>query len=242
MNLIIDAGNTRVKIYPTQDDKVGTPAVFSSSDDRFIQAHIKSKDFLHCIVSNVGSKSPLWYDVLSVAKGAFIELNGHTPIPVKSQYRTPETLGYDRIANVVGADFLFPGQNILAIDAGTALTYDLVSNSVYLGGAIAPGMQLRFDALHQHTSRLPSLKYMPDYEVPGKTTKDSILNGVVEGIVNEIKGTINTYKKEYSDLITVITGGDADIFAKMIKNGIFAEPYLLAKGLNRILNYNVEKT
>ncbi|HKK60785.1 MAG TPA: type III pantothenate kinase [Salinivirga sp.] len=242
MNLIIDAGNTRVKIYPAKNDKLEAPEIFSSSDDRLIQTHIKSLDFLHCIVSNVGITSPIWYDVLSAAKGGFIELKGHTPIPIKSQYRTPETLGYDRIANVVGADFLFPGQNILAIDAGTALTYDLVSNNNYLGGAIAPGMQLRFDALHQHTSRLPSLKYMQDYEVPGKTTKDSILNGVVEGIVNEIKGTINTYQKEYSDLITVITGGDADIFVKMIKNGIFAEPYLLAKGLNRILNYNVEKT
>ncbi len=242
MNLIVDAGNTRVKVFMVEEDKIIAPEVFASKDHSQINDFLASRDFTHCILSNVGDHSPSWSKVLSETNGIFIELNANTPVPISSRYKTPETLGYDRLANVVAADFLFPGGNILAIDAGTAITYDLISEGTFMGGAIAPGMQLRFGALDRYTSRLPRLEYSKEYDIPGKTTRDSILNGVIEGIANEIRGTINVYKKEYSDLLTVITGGDADIFAKMIKNGIFAEPYLLAKGLNRILNYNVEKT
>lgn len=242
MNLIIDAGNSRVKIYHTEGTDFTTTKIFASSDDKHIYDFLSKLKWENCILSNVGAYETDWINLLSEKSEIFLNLNSETPLPIKNLYETPETLGNDRLANAVGADYLYPGESVLAIDTGTAITYDLVVHHAYIGGAIAPGMQLRFDALHQHTKRLPLLDYYNDYEIPGKSTRDSILNGVIQGICNEIKGTINTYKEEYSGLIAVITGGDADIFAKMIKNGIFAEPYLLAKGLNRILNYNVEKT
>jgi type III pantothenate kinase len=116
-----------------------------------------------------------------------------------------------------------------------------VHKKLISGGAIAPGMQLRFKSLHSQTGNLPLLEPNTNFSVPGTTTIESILNGVIQGIKNEVEGTINSYQKEYSELITVITGGDMEFFAKIIKNGIFAEPKLIAKGLNNILNYNVEK-
>ncbi len=241
MNLIIDAGNTRIKIYRAMDNRIAEPLIFTYNSQDEIESFLVNEPFQNTILSNVGNPNLSFISFLSKKSNVFINLNELTAIPIKNAYKTKETLGYDRLASAIGAAGIFPNENILVIDAGTAITLDIVAANTYLGGAIAPGLQMRFDALHKFTKRLPGLSYENDYNIPGQTTKESILCGCIEGINNEILGTITTYRKEYSGLKTVITGGDADIFVKKIKNGIFAEPYLLAKGLNRILNYNVEK-
>jgi type III pantothenate kinase len=242
MNLIIDAGNTRVKFYEVRDNTISEPNIYNYSNKDDISNYILKTQFNSAIISSVGEFDKNWENIVSQKAILFIKLTNNTPIPIKNNYATPETLGYDRLAAAVGAAAIFTSKNILVIDLGTAITYDIVSKNIFLGGAIAPGMSLRFKSLHDHTSKLPLLEATTEYSTPGRTTNDSILNGVISGIKNEIEGTIKSYEKEYSELITVITGGDMDFFAKIIKNGIFAEPKLIAKGLNNILNYNVEKS
>lgn len=242
MNLILDSGNTRLKIYSVSDQKINDPAIFKYEEQDSIINYLTQKEVDNAIISNVSKSDQDWEEIIIAKTHTYIKFDQHTPIPIKNNYKTPDTLGYDRLAAAVGAAALYPNKNILIIDFGTAITYDLVINNSFEGGAIAPGMQLRFKSLNQHTSRLPLLVPKQNFGIPGKTTEESILNGVIQGIKNEIEGTINSYQKEYSELITVITGGDMEFFAKIIKNGIFAEPKLIAKGLNNILNYNVEKS
>ncbi len=241
MNLIIDAGNTRIKIYKASGNRLTAPLFFSYKAQDQVHEFLKHEAFDNTILANVSNPELSFISYLSEKSKLFINFNQSTPIPIKNAYKSKETLGYDRLASAIGASAMFPDENVLVIDAGTAITLDIVSENTYRGGAIAPGLQMRFDALHQFTKRLPGLTYDNNFNCPGQTTRESILCGCIEGIRNEVLGTIATYRKEYSGLKTVITGGDADIFVKMIKNGIFAEPNLLAKGLNRILNYNVEK-
>ncbi|MFO7862563.1 MAG: type III pantothenate kinase [Salinivirgaceae bacterium] len=241
MNLIVDSGNTRIKVYLANNQSLSPIGLFLTDEVEKMDALIRKTDFDHSILCNVGDANYSWIKLMKERSRYFENLGSTTKLPIKSAYESKETLGADRLAAVVGSEELFPNGNNLVIDAGTAITFDFISKGTYLGGSISPGMRLRFESLHRYTHRLPLLKYTSDYQYPGLTTRDSVISGVVEGVVNEIFGTINVYAKEYSALNVVITGGDADIFAGKIKNGIFAEPNLIAKGLNRILTYNVEK-
>lgn len=240
-NIIIDAGNTKTKIYKGEGNTLELLASYESENYDSIAQLIARERFENGIFCNVGSAKPPYIDMLKNRSSVFIDFDSTVATPLKNGYETPNTLGVDRLAAAVGANELFPGADILVIDAGTAITIDLVCGGVFIGGAISPGMRLRFDSLHRQTKRLPLLEATGQYSYPGRNTHDSIVSGVIEGIVNEIDGTIFSYRKEYSALKVVLTGGDADIFAEKIKNSIFAEPKLLAQGLNRILKYNVEK-
>ena len=171
----------------------------------------------------------------------FIYLDERVALPVKIGYETPETLGKDRLAAVVGATYLRPGRNILIIDAGTAITYELVEASgLYKGGNISPGMTTRFRALHQFTSRLPLVMETEEIPLVGTSTGMAIRAGVVNGIVYEMDGYIDTLKAKYPDLLVFLTGGHSFYFERRLKNSIFADINLVLIGLNRILEYNVE--
>ncbi len=172
-----------------------------------------------------------------------IRMDHNTPLPVKSMYKTKETLGNDRIAGVTGANALFPSTNVLVIDAGTAITYDLITrDSVYRGGNITPGLSMRFKALHTYTGKLPLAEKTEHYPLIGEDTISAIVAGVTGGILMEIEGHINALKKVYTDLKAIITGGDAEFFDKKLKNTIFVVPNLISIGLNTILEYNVKTT
>lgn len=239
-SLLIDSGNTQIKIFKTNLDSIQQIAMFKANEEQRIVDFIMAESFNNSILCNVGGCDWAWIGALKTKSSNFINLNHGTRVPLKNCYKTPETLGYDRLAAAVGANGIFPNKDVLVIDIGTAITIDLVCGDKFIGGSISPGMKLRFESLHRHTARLPLLNFTTNYHYPGQNTHDAIISGVVEGIVNEIDGTINSYLIEYSSINVVLTGGDADIFAERIKNSIFAEPYLLAKGLNRILKYNVE--
>ena len=174
----------------------------------------------------------------------FIELNSHTKIPIFLDYKTPNTLGSDRIALSVGASTLFPNKNCLIIGTGTCITTDFInSENTYLGGAISPGLTMRLQSLHTYTDQLPLIKQnrdKKDFFLMGKTTKESIESGVFNGTFAEIEGTIARYKEIYKDLTVILTGGDQIIFEKNLKSDIFVFSNLQAIGLNRILNYNAE--
>jgi type III pantothenate kinase len=244
MNLVVDIGNSRAKLAVFNKQEIVETFVmpkFSTSD---IQKILKKFSHLKfAIVSNVGAHGKEWYNFLSSrlnCKALSIEL----PIPITLDYKTPETIGTDRIAAVAGAHFLYPNETVLIIDAGTCIKYDLMDKSgCFQGGAIAPGMNMRFKALKDYTAKLPSVE--PDYDyyaLTGKSTRESILSGTQIAMINEIKGFISAYTEQYPNIKIVICGGDTEYLAKALKNHIFAIPNLTLIGLNYILNYNANKS
>ena len=172
----------------------------------------------------------------------------NTPIPITNSYHTPDTLGLDRLAGVIGARSIYPKNNVLVIDMGTCITYDLInSESIFLGGAISPGMKMRFEAMHRSTANLPLIK-SNDFSIDelGRDSKSCINVGVKYGIIHEIVGTTRRYSKEFEELRVVLTGGDALFFESTLKEFIFApfqidythEPSLVSIGLDVVLRFN----
>ena len=172
----------------------------------------------------------------------FVELDHLTELPIENLYETPETLGKDRIAAAVGANELFPDQNLLIIDAGTAITYDLVSEkNQFIGGNISPGLEMRFKALNHFTGKLPLVNYSDDFETVGRNTIDAIRAGVQNGILFEIAQTIDLFNRNYQNLHIIMTGGDSYFFDKKLNYSIFVNFNLTLIGLNRILEHNAKK-
>jgi type III pantothenate kinase len=238
MNLAIDLGNTRVKaalfkerelmelkVYPSLEDLSNDKPFYSQAD--------------RCMVASVVSSFERISDVLKGIK----ELENFSvkkPSPVENLYKNPDTLGSDRFAASVGAFSLYPNKNVLVIDSGTCLKFNFTNEkNEFLGGAISPGLQMRFKALQHFTHKLPLVQSDENYnKLIGQTTDESILSGVINGILQETDGIINEYKKSYADLTIVITGGDMGFFAKHLKNRIFTHPNLVLIGLNETLIYN----
>lgn len=203
---------------------------------RFIQTYMPEQ----LIICSVTRTNEQLSEIFSACKEKII-FSANTPIPIRNDYGTPQTLGYDRLAAAVGAATLFPNENVLLIDMGTAIKYDFVSaDGAFKGGIISPGMKIRFRALHTFTKKLPLLEADGIPPLVGNTTKSCIQSGVVNGIVAELNGIIERYAKN-NDLRIIITGGDAPFFESQIKYPKFAIPNLVLVGLNRILQYNVEK-
>lgn len=245
MNLSIDLGNTQGKI-----------GLFENSI--LIKSMIVKKPYLNSIknqiapVKNLLTKA-IFSSVIRHPNGLesflkknfqFVTFSQQTPLPIKNRYQTPDTLGKDRIAVVVGAHKLFPSKNILVIDAGTCITYDFLSRKKeYLGGSISPGINMRYKALHTFTHQLPlisSSNRPAKNNFIGTDTQSSISIGVEVALITEMKGMINLYKNRFPDLKVIITGGDGSFFERQLKNEIFAVPNLVLVGLNMILEYNTK--
>jgi len=243
MNLVIDMGNSYSKIAVCQGKEILESAISEKISNREIAYFIENYPELRgAIFSSVANHSRELIDYLDASFDTFLELTGHTPLPLKSLYKTPETLGFDRIAAVAGAHTIFPGHNVLVIDAGTAITFDMVTaEGEYTGGNISPGLNMRFRALHKFTSRLPQLTFREEaVRLMGTTTDEAIISGVVNGLVHEINGYISEISSKYKNLRVVLTGGDANSFDKKLKNSIFVVAHLNLIGLNRILDYNAQ--
>jgi type III pantothenate kinase len=169
-------------------------------------------------------------------------LSSSTKVPFINLYETPKTLGVDRIALVVNAVKKFSKKNILIIYSGTCITFDFVNEeSEYLGGAISPGIEMRYKSLNVFTSKLPILEKKIAQNFIGNSTNESINSGVVNGVIQEIEGVINQYKRKYLDLTVVLTGGDTNFLSKQLKSSIFANQNFLLEGLNEILIFNKNK-
>ena len=192
-------------------------------------------------MSNVASIS----DVKLKKIQAFVEIifiSSFTRVPFVNLYKTPKTLGVDRIALVAAAVSQFPYKNVLIVDAGSCITFDFVTaKKEYLGGAISPGIQMRFHALNHFTANLPLLVKEEASSFIGSSTKESINSGVVNGILQEIEGVISQYKNKYLDLTVVLTGGDTNFLSKQLKSSIFANQNFLLQGLNYLLKFNRDK-
>ena len=188
------------------------------------------------IVSSVIGLSDAIKAEFEVLDCPIIWFDSRTSTPLTIKYLTPETLGSDRLAAAVGAWDRAPGNNLLIIDSGSAITFDFVDhNGNYLGGNIAPGIKMRLKALHDYTACLPNIE--KDGEVPyiGYNTETAIRSGVISGICHEIEGYIEDFKEKYGNVFVFLTGGDEKTLINHIKSRIFADKYLVAKGLNRIL-------
>lgn len=173
-----------------------------------------------------------------------LELTAQTKIPIQNLYLTPETLGKDRLAAAIGASQLYPKKELLVIDAGSSITFDrITAKSEYLGGSISPGITMRFKSLHQFTGKLPLVQTTDNQiDLIGKNTEESILSGVMLGVIAEVDGIIDRYKLDHPEILVLFTGGDLKHFDKNLKNNIFAAENLVLQGLNFILEYNDNKT
>ncbi len=171
-----------------------------------------------------------------------VEFDARTPVPIRNDYLTPETLGPDRLAAAVGATVLCPGRDVLVVDCGTALTLDLVTaDGTFRGGTISPGLRLRFEALHACTASLPLCGPTEEEGVLGRTTREAIERGVMNSMAYEIAGCIDRLRGKNAGLCVIFTGGDAKYLAKRIKNTIFANRNPVFCGLDRILEFNASE-
>jgi type III pantothenate kinase len=239
MNLIIDIGNTAVKAALMEDGALVRSTRLASDDSDQITGFIGGNALHGAIVSSV-VKDPL--PLLSFLSGLtprVHHLTFRSAFPFKIDYATPETLGVDRLAAAAGAYVHHPASDLLVIDAGSAMTVDLVSEGAFRGGSISPGLFMRFRALHEFTGRLPLVEKRDDFTFPGRTTVDAIAGGVVTGIVFEINEYIRTFEEKYRKLVTVITGGDGGLISSLSKRKMLHYPDLVAEGLNYLLETNV---
>jgi type III pantothenate kinase len=239
MVLTIDVGNTRIKAAVFEGSTVLENFVFEKIE---LEKKIENilKKFQNCsdlVVASVGNVEKQSF--LSFEKHLNVHFLTHEDIfPFINKYATPKTLGIDRMVLASGATLQFPKKNRLVIDAGTCITYDFIDEfDNYLGGAISPGLRLRYEALHNYTARLPLLTLEAPQSYIGNTTAEAIHSGVVNGFVYEIDGFIDEYRANFSNFIIILTGGDTDFLAKRLKNTIFANSNFLLESLNQTFQY-----
>jgi type III pantothenate kinase len=242
MILAIDVGNTRIKAAVFEGAMILDTFVFLKTElEKKIQNILKKqKKITHLVVSSVSDVEKQSFSAFeNLLKVHFV--SHEDSFPFVNGYATPQTLGIDRMVNAAGATLQFPNQNRLVIDAGTCITYDFIDESNnYLGGAISPGLQLRYAALHNFTAKLPLLELDNPQHFIGKSTSESIHSGVVNGLVYEIDGFIAEYKALYPKFIIILTGGDTVFLAKRLKNTIFANSNFLLESLNQLFQYKIK--
>ncbi|RPD96657.1 type III pantothenate kinase [Aureibaculum marinum] len=239
MNLIIDIGNTRTKLAVFKGDELLNSLVSDHVDiESNIEKLYNTYQLKNCILASVTKFSP---NIDKYKFNIIVKLSHQTKVPFINNYKTPSTLGVDRVALASAAAYQYPNNNVLIIDSGTCITYDFINNkNEYLGGAISPGLHLRYKSLHEFTSKLPLLE-QAEYKLIGNDTNSSIHSGVLNGFVQEIDGVISQYQQKYPNLTVVLTGGDTNFLAKKLKSSIFAIPSFLLEGLNSILIYNLNE-
>ncbi len=240
MNLVVDIGNSRIK-YAVFDrkkllvDQQSRQEQFTTVIKGLFEVYPKINNAIIASVKNLPEQT---FKVLSLFCKVHV-LSHTSKIPYKNSYASPQTLGIDRIALATAAFYTYPATNVLVIDMGTCITYDMVNDyGEYLGGAISPGVDMRYKAMHNQTDGLPQLKLAPILDTIGNTTESCMHSGVINGISLELEGAIAQYQQRFKHLTVILTGGNAQFFAKRLKNSIFANSKFLLEGLNYLLEYN----
>ena len=237
MNLVVDYGNSAAKVAIFNHLDLVEKHTFSDLND--LRNFLQQSTAENLIVSSVTTEASQLTQWAVNARQKFI-LSHTLPLPIRILYKTPHTLGVDRIAGACGALQLFPASCSLVIDAGTCITYDFIdSNGNYHGGGISPGLMMRFKAVHTFTARLPLVQPTENPELIGNSTESSIQSGVIYGLAAEIEGIIGRYRSQFPDLKVILCGGDARFFENKLKDSIFASPDLVLIGLNSVLIHNV---
>jgi type III pantothenate kinase len=240
-NLVIDIGNTLIKVAVFRQDELLQFEQYQTVDEKVLLDLIGKYNIKRAIISSVRNETETWRDAI----GAKIEVrnfdNGMAA-GIVNYYKTPKTLGPDRLAAVMGAKKLYPAKNNLVIGAGTAITYDYIdAGGNYFGGSISPGLNMRYKALNYYTGALPLVTADAYFDGSyGTDTAGAIRSGVQNGIKYELNGFIESYHRDTKELNIILTGGDSIFFDTLLKNSIFAtciknEPYLVLKGLNAVI-------
>jgi type III pantothenate kinase len=243
MLLAVDIGNTKIKAAVFEGTALQEKFIFTqdSSLDEVVKILKKYPDVTHSIMSVVGKEDNellVWLQ----SNTKLTAVNHTLAFPFINKYATPVTLGIDRMVLAAGAVLQYPNVHRLVIDAGTCITYDFTdSQNQYLGGAISPGLQLRYNAMHTFTAKLPLLYPEMPQNYIGDSTKASMHSGVVNGLLHEVEGFVAQYNEEYQDVTVILTGGDAEFLAKRLKNTIFATSNFLLESLNLLYLYTNHK-
>jgi len=243
LNLVIDIGNSQTKVAVFDAGEiVHTICSESLTIARLVDLKQLYPGINQAILSSVADVDTELLGFIKKEYDLFIEFDHQTAVPIVNLYESKETLGLDRLAAAVGGITLFPGRELLVIDAGTAITFDLIDkNNRFLGGNISPGLKTRFRALHEFTKKLPEIESADQWLKIGKTTEEAIRAGVQNGMIFEIDGMIDYVQKDWPACQVILTGGDLFFFDKKLKNTIFVKFEITLIGLNRILEYNAEK-
>jgi len=241
-NIVFDIGNTKTKYAVFNDGELLSDGIYVNLDCEIVLKLVKDTGGVDGIIfSAVGELNNDIVEAVKESVSIVILADYTTSLPCNNLYKTKETLGFDRIAACIGAAEILKNRDVLVIDSGTAITYDIItSNLEYLGGLISPGINMRYKALSDYTAKLPLCEIDAETPLVGKTTRESIIGGVQNGIINEVDAYISQIKCNYPNISVFLTGGDAIFFDKKLKNSIFVHQKLLFYGLNRILEYNAE--
>ena len=238
MNLTLDIGNTQSKLAVFNNSLV----VVKTFDSEFINDEIDDflllypsiKNLIVCSVTDI---------TLNLEKYNFNNVHfvsSSSNIPFENLYLSKDSLGNDRIALVSSASISYPGKNVLIIDAGSCITYDFINDkNQYLGGAISPGLKMRYKSLNEFTSKLPLVSLESSDKLIANQTIDSINVGVANGVVFEIEGFVRQYLSEYDNLTVILTGGNSDFLSNQLKISIFANQNFLLEGLNNLIKLNI---
>ncbi len=238
MNLVVDIGNTSIKAALFEDQKLIKKQTFLELNLQDLIHFTNSIQLSNSIISSVQKKNQNIEAIANHFKALYFSYK--TPIPISINYKTPETLGTDRIAAIVGVNYAFPNKNLLSIDTGSCITYDYFLDESFVGGRISPGLKMRFSALHKFTNQLPKVDSTDLHFKNGTDTASSIIAGVQQGAIDEMDAVITDFIKENKDAVVILSGGDGNFFEKHLKNSIFADPLIVLKGLNIILEFNAK--
>lgn len=240
-NLVIDIGNTTNKLAVFEDGNLLEFDRVAELNIAVLKHWVEKFAPKHAAICSV-SKDPEDLIIYLAAHCRLINFNNQTTGGIVNNYKTPDTLGLDRLAKLIAVSDETKKGTQLIIDAGSCITFDLLTKEqAYFGGSISPGIGMRFKALHAFTGKLPLIAWERKTEIPnGDSTENAIIRGVLQGILNEVKGYIGDYVEEYPDLTIWLTGGDAEFLSHQLKNSIFApqikeDPLLVLKGLNKVI-------
>jgi type III pantothenate kinase len=240
MNLIADIGNTSTKLAVYDGKKMLSSSTISELNCKDLDDIFSSKKIRKAIISSVRDIPEFVSDLLFRNIPIVHILSYKSKLPFRIEYDTPETLGTDRIAAVAGAYALYPGRDVLIIDAGTAITYELLLGKIYKGGNISPGVMMRFMALNHFTGKLPLVTPSWENTTPGSGTAEAINAGVICGVLYEINEYIRTFEEKYPGIRVIFTGGDAAMIREKITYRADYQPGIVMDGLNNILEYNAK--
>ena len=236
--LCFDFGNTRKKCGVFINNKYVEEVILKDDSAEDIQALVARFRPHNSILSSVVDHNPAVEEVLAKTT-SFHKLSYTSKLPITSPVGKPHTIGSDRLAMSVAAVQLFPKQHNLVIGLGSCITYNFINKyHQFIGGGISPGMEMRFKALNHYTAKLPMVQPAWNFPLLGYDTTTNIQSGVLAGMAKEIDGMIDLYKEKFNNFNAHLTGGDIAFFGTLLKNEIFADPYLIYKGLNAISEYN----
>lgn len=238
LNLVIDIGNTFTKVAVFNNDNLLKVQQYQQPVQEDLDAFLTDHKIDKVIISSVKTGTQPWQTILS-NKLPVLYFNSNITAGINNHYKTPATLGTDRLAAVIGAHHLYQGANNIVIGGGTCITYDFIdAGANYFGGSISPGLNMRYKAVNHYTAALPLLKADENFTAAyGNDTASAIVSGVQNGIKYELEGFINNYINTAAGYNIILSGGDSIFFDTLLKNSIFApyikiEPNLVLKGLN----------